>query len=114
MIALRRVNVAMMLAAAVAIVCLVGSPAFAATFKFADQGDAISMDPHSLNETFQLNITGNMYEPLIGRGKNLELIPLLATSWKQTAPTVWRFNLRQGVKFHDGTPFNADDVIFSF
>src|SRR5215475_5937337 len=81
--------------------------AFAATFKFADQGDATSMDPHSLNETLQLNITGNMYEPLVGRGKKLELVPLLAESWKQTSPTVWRFNLRQGVKFHDGSPFSA-------
>ncbi|HXX84612.1 MAG TPA: ABC transporter substrate-binding protein [Casimicrobiaceae bacterium] len=86
----------------------------AATFRFADQGDAISMDPHSLNETLQLNVTGNMYEPLVGRGKKLELIPLLAASWKQTAPTIWRFNLRQGVKFHDGSPFSADDVLFSY
>ena len=88
--------------------------ASAATFRFADQGDAISMDPHSLNETLQLNITGNMYEPLVARGKKLELVPLLAASFKQTAPTVWRFNLRQGVKFHDGSPFTADDVIFSY
>lgn len=88
--------------------------ASANTFKFANQGDALSMDPHSLNESLQLNFTGNIYEPLVGRGKKLELVPLLATDWKQTAPTVWRFNLRKGVTFHDGTPFTADDVIFSW
>ena len=88
--------------------------ASAATFRFADQGDALSMDPHSLNESLQLTILANTFEPLVGRGKKLELVPLLATSWKQTAPTVWRFTLRQNVKFHDGTPFNADDVIFSY
>ncbi|MDQ6922978.1 MAG: ABC transporter substrate-binding protein, partial [Pseudomonadota bacterium] len=88
--------------------------ASAAPFRFADQGDALSMDPHSLNESLQLTITANIFEPLVGRGKKLELVPLLATTWKQTAPTVWRFTLRQNVKFHDGTPFNADDVIFSY
>ena len=88
--------------------------AHAATYKFADQGDATSMDPHSLNESLQLSLLGNIYEPLVGRGKKLELLPLLATSWKQTEPTVWRFNLRHNVKFHDGTPFTADDVIFSY
>ena len=88
--------------------------ALAATFRFADQGDALSMDPHSLNESLQLNVTGNMYEPLVGRGKKLEMVPLLATTWKQTSPTVWRFTLRKDVKFHDGTPFNADDVLFSY
>jgi peptide/nickel transport system substrate-binding protein len=86
----------------------------AQTYKFANQGDALSMDPHSLNESFQLAFTGNIYEPLIGRGKKLEVVPALATDWKQTAPTVWRFNLRKNVKFHDGSPFTADDVIFSY
>ncbi len=90
------------------------APVRAQTFKFANQGDALSMDPHSLNESLQLSFTGNLYEPLIGRGKKLELVPALATDWKQTAPTVWRFNLRKNVKFHDGTPFTADDVIFSY
>jgi peptide/nickel transport system substrate-binding protein len=106
------------LAAPIALVVLgalaLSSGAQAATFRFANQGDALSMDPHSLNESFQLSFTGNIYEPLVGRGKNLELVPLLATDWKQTAPTIWRFNLRRGVNFHDGTPSTADDVIFSF
>jgi peptide/nickel transport system substrate-binding protein len=88
--------------------------AAAQTFKFANQGDALSMDPHSLNESFQLSFLGNIYEPLVGRGKKLELVPALATDWKQTEPTVWRFNLRRNVRFHDGTPFTADDVIFSY
>jgi len=98
----------------IAAVTLPMSGAAAATFRFANQGDALSMDPHSLNESLQLSVTANIYEPLVGRGKKLELIPLRATSWQATAATVWRFNLRRGVTFHDGTPFTADDVIFSY
>ncbi|PIF28920.1 peptide/nickel transport system substrate-binding protein [Acidovorax sp. 56] len=85
----------------------------AQTVRIANQGDSLSMDPHSLNETLQLSVTGNVYEPLVGRNKDLSLAPALATSWKQTAPTVWRFELRKGVQFHDGSPFTADDVLFS-
>jgi peptide/nickel transport system substrate-binding protein len=88
--------------------------AAAQTVRIGNQGDALSMDPHSLNETTQLSVTGNVYEPLVGRDKNLALTPALATAWKQISPTVWRFELRKGVKFHDGTPFTADDVVFSF
>ncbi|MFN9210623.1 MAG: ABC transporter substrate-binding protein [Betaproteobacteria bacterium] len=107
---LRRAVLALAAAGALAI----GAPVAAKTFKFANQGDALSMDPHSLNESLQLNFTFNIYEGLVGRGQKLEVVPALATDWKQTAPTVWRFNLRRGVKFHDGTPFTAEDVIFSF
>ena len=86
----------------------------ALTFRYANQGDALSMDPHSLNEGLQLSTLANVYEGLVGRGPKLELVPGLATDWKQLSPTVWRFNLRQGVTFHDGAPFGADDVIFSW
>ena len=86
----------------------------AQTIRIANQGDALSMDPHSLNESLQLSTTSNVYEPLVGRNKDLSLAPALATAWKQTSPTVWRFELRKGVQFHDGTPFTADDVLFSF
>lgn len=90
-----------------------GLVASAQTVRIANQGDSLSMDPHSLNESLQLSVTGNVYEPLVGRNKDLSLAPALATSWKQTAPTVWRFELRKGVQFHDGSPFSADDVLFS-
>lgn len=86
----------------------------AVTLRVANQGDVQSMDPHSLNESLQLSFTGSVYEPLVGRGKKMELIPLLATKWTQKSPTVWHFDLRKGVKFHDGTPFTADDVLFTF
>ena len=103
--------VATALFAALSAASLVGH---AQTIRIANQGDALSMDPHSLNESLQLSTTSNVYEPLVGRNKDLSLAPVLATAWKQTSPTVWRFELRKGVQFHDGTPFTADDVLFSF
>ena len=65
--------------------------ASAQSVRIGNQGDALSMDPHSLNESLQLSVTGNVYEPLVTRDKDLKLIPALATSWKQVSPTVWRF-----------------------
>ena len=103
-----------LLPAAAVIGVLVVSATHAATFRFANQGDSLSVDPYMHNEAVLLSLTGNVYESLTGRGRKFETSPELATDWKQTAPTVWRFNLRKGVKFHDGSPFTADDVIFSF
>jgi len=93
---------------------LAGTVSHAVTLRVANQGDALSMDPHSLNESLQLTFTGNVYEPLVGRDKKLALVPALATKWSQPSPTVWRFELRKGVTFHDGAPLTADDVVFSF
>ena len=93
---------------------MAGSLAHAVTLRVANLGDVQSMDPHSLNETLQLSFTASVYEPLVGRDKKMGLIPLLATQWSQKSPTVWRFSLRKGVRFHDGTNFGADDVVFSF
>jgi peptide/nickel transport system substrate-binding protein len=96
------------------VLATLSSAALAQTVRIGNQGDALSMDPHSLNETTQLSVTGNVYEPLVVRDRNLQLAPGLATSWEQTSTSIWRFELRKGVKFHDGTPFTADDVVFSF
>ncbi len=93
---------------------LIAGAVSAKTIRIGNQGDALSMDPHSLNESLQLSVTGNVYEPLVGRNKDLSLAPALASKWSQTSPNVWRFELRKGVVFHDGTPFTADDVLFSF
>lgn len=106
---LKKSATALLVAAALA-----AGAASAQTVRIGNQGDALSMDPHSLNESLQLTVTGNVYEPLVARDRNLKLVPGLATSWKQTSPTVWRFELRKGVEFHDGTPFTADDVLFTF
>ena len=97
----------------VALACL-GGAAGAVTLKIGNQGDALSMDPHSLSESVQLTVLENVFEPLVNRGPDYKLTPGLATSWKQTSPTVWHFELRKNVQFHDGTPFTADDVIFSY
>jgi peptide/nickel transport system substrate-binding protein len=97
-----------------AFVALGSASGEAATLRYANDGDVNSMDPYARNETFLLTFNNNMYEPLVGRGRDLKLQPALATEWTQTSPTVWRFKLRQGVKFHDGTPFTADDVVFSY
>ncbi len=100
-----------LLSLALAVAC---GLAQAVTLRVSNQGDVQSMDPHSLNESLQLSFTGNVYESLIERDKNMALTPLLATKWTQQSPTVWRFELRQGVSFHDGSAFNADDVVFTF
>jgi hypothetical protein len=85
----------------------------AQTLRWASQGDPQTMDPHSQNESMTNMMNGQVYERLIRRDQNLNIVPGLATEWAQTGPLTWRFKLRQGVKFHDGTPLTADDVVFS-
>jgi len=102
----------LMAAAAVAALAVSGGVK-AETFKWAFQGDVQTMDPHGLFETMTLHFQLNIYEGLVGRDRDMNLVPKLAESWENTNPTTWRFNLRQGVKFHDGNDFKADDVAFS-
>ncbi len=90
------------------------SPVQAKTFKWAFQGDFQTLDPHSLNETFQLGFTGNIYEGLIRNGADLKILPALAEKWEVAEPTRWRFYLRKNVKFHNGNDFTADDVVFTY
>src|SRR6202040_3768688 len=92
---------------------LLACEAQAKTFRYAYRVDPASLDPHALAATFPLSWLGQVYEPLVGRGKKLELVPALAEKWEQPAPNIWRFHLRSSVKFANGEPFTADDVVFS-
>ena len=85
----------------------------AKTLRWSSQADYLTADPQAYNEGLTNSINGQVYEGLVARGKQLEIVPRLATSWKQVGPTVWMFNLRKGVKWHDGSSFTADDVVFS-
>ena len=98
---------------AAALAALAALPSQAQTLRWASQGDAQTMDPHSQNESLTNSINGQVYELLVSRDKKLVLTPTLATEWQQLSPTQWRFKLRPNVKFHDGTPFTADDVVYS-
>jgi peptide/nickel transport system substrate-binding protein len=85
----------------------------AQTLRWATQGDIQTMDPDSRNESLTNSLNGQIYETLTGRDKDLNIVPMLALSWEQTGPLQWRMKLRPNVKFGDGTPFTADDVVFS-
>ena len=75
--------------------------------------DPTTLDPHWHEETPAYNVLLNMYDTLLFRDKNLNIIPWLATSWKLVNPTTWEFKLRKGVKFHNGEEFDAEAVKFS-
>jgi len=86
----------------------------AAPLKWAAQNDILTLDPHSQNHATTNNVVGHAYEGLVRYDKQYNIEPSLATSWQAVNPTTWRFNLRKDVKFHDGSAFTADDVLFSF
>jgi len=85
----------------------------AKTFRYSTSGDVLGLDPYTNNEGPNNAMKDNLYEGLIHRSHDLSLHPALATDWKQTDPLTWRFNLREGVKFHNGNPFTADDILIS-
>lgn len=88
----------------------------AETLRWARSGDALTLDPHAQNEGPTHTIRHQMYEPLIIRDTTGAFDPALATEWAPSAddPNVWVFKLREGVTFHDGAAFTAEDVVFSF
>ncbi|MBH9553163.1 ABC transporter substrate-binding protein [Inhella gelatinilytica] len=85
----------------------------AQTLRWASQGDLQTADPHAQNESMTNMVNGQVYEKLVNRDRQLGIVPGLATEWSNPDPLTWRFKLRSGVKFHDGTPLTADDVVFS-
>ena len=101
-------------AAAVAAALALAAPApEAKTLRWSSQGDIVTIDPHAQNEGFTNAFLDHVYETLVTRGRDLKVEPCLATSWQIVNPTTTRFKLRANVRFHDGTPFPADDVVFT-
>ena len=99
---------------AAAAVMFAGASASAQTVKVGLFSEPSAMDPHYHNLGPNNAFSSNVYEALVLQDEQQKLMPGLAVSWKPVNDTTWEFKLRQGVKFHDGSDFNADDVIFTF
>ncbi len=93
---------------------IAATTASAAPLKWAAQNDILTLDPHSQNHATTNAILMHAYEGLTRYSAKYEVEPALATKWTYISPTQVRFELRKGVSFHDGSPFTADDVVFSF
>ena len=98
---------------AAAMITPLSASAQAADFKFAGPLDAYTLDPHAVSNTLIFAVLANVYEPLVRRNAEQKLEPALATDWKQVDELTWEFNLRKDVKYSNGNPFTADDVVFS-
>lgn len=103
------------LTTATALALVLAGPATAETFRWAGKTDPQTMDPHAVNSAPVLGFLNNVYEGLVRRGKDMTVEPALAVSWDPIGDGEgWRFNLRGGVTFHDGSDFTAEDVLFSY
>jgi peptide/nickel transport system substrate-binding protein len=81
--------------------------------RWASATEALTFDPHSVAHIPTSVETSQVYESLVGFNSRYEIEPTLAVAWHLIDPTTWQFDLRQDVRFHDGTPFSAEDVVFS-
>lgn len=88
--------------------------ALAQEIRFGLSAEPSAMDPHYHNLTPNNMISRHIYEPLVFQDEKQALKPGLAESWKNVDDLTWEFKLRKNVKFHDGAPFTADDVLATF
>ncbi|MGZ5267905.1 MAG: ABC transporter substrate-binding protein [Caldimonas sp.] len=75
--------------------------------------DPQTMDPHALALLYHSRVAFQVHDSLLNRDEQFRIEPSLALSWNQVGSRTWRFKLRQGVVFHDGSPFTVDDAVFS-
>ncbi len=107
-----KLKLALISAAALAVIA--AAPAHAKTFKWSSASDIPTLDIHSQNNALGNGVHAAVYDSLVYYdSKTFKPEAQLATSWREMSPTQVRFNLRTGVKFSDGTPFTADDVVYS-
>ncbi|TFY97321.1 ABC transporter substrate-binding protein [Ramlibacter rhizophilus] len=103
-----------LLAAAASAALMIAPAVQAKTFKWASAAEISTWDIHSQNNALQNGIHAAVYESLVYyNSRTFKVEPMLATSWTLVQPNQLRVNLRQGVKFHDGSAMTADDVVFS-
>jgi len=95
------------------LLCGATAASHAASLRIATGFDPQTMDPHALALLYHTRVMTQVYESLVWRDEQYRLEPGLAVSWAAVDANTWRFKLRPNVKFHDGTPFTADDVVFS-
>ncbi len=93
---------------------LFAAPCSAKSLTWSYTSDVQTLDPQVSRVSFTNAFLANIYETLVRTNDHLVIEPALATSWQQDSPTVWRFQLRSGVRFHNGDAFTADDVVFSW
>ncbi|MCW2565821.1 MAG: ABC-type dipeptide transport system, periplasmic component, partial [Mycobacterium sp.] len=78
-------------------------------------GEPDQLDPQKTSAYFSFEVLENVFDTLVEPDDNLEMRPALAESWDVSPDQlVWTFHLRKGVTFHDGSPFTADDVVYSY
>ena len=88
--------------------------ASAADLKIGVASEVTTLDPHFFHLGSNTEIDKLVYSGLITQDADLKVFPDLAVSWRTLDDTHWEFKLREGVKFHDGTPLTADDVVFTY
>ena len=96
------------------LVLFLAAPCSAKTLTWSFTSDVQTLDPQVSRVSFTNAFLSNIYETLVRMDDHLVIEPALAASWEQSSPTVWRFHLRTGVHFHNGDPFTAEDVAFSW
>ncbi len=92
---------------------LAGQAAIAADLRIGLAADVTSIDPHQVNIAPNNAVAWHVFDALTHVDADTRLVPGLATSWRAIDGTTWEFKLRRGVKFHDGSDFSAEDVVFS-
>ena len=92
-----------------------GAPVVGGTLIFGRGGDSVGLDPAHEEDGESFKVCENIYDTLVQyKDESTEVEPGLAESWESSEDGLtWAFHLRTGVKFHDGTPFNAEAVLFS-
>jgi peptide/nickel transport system substrate-binding protein len=93
--------------------CLLAIPAGAATLRYGGTTPPLTMDPHATNDFVTASLVRQVYDSLVGLADDMSIEPGIATEWRYQGSSTWRFKLRTGIKFHDGSLLTADDVAFS-